>query len=271
MPPIHIAPTTDNQNEELMTVLATSVDSLFINNDYTPLLRLCRFFIKKHPQLLHDAVSNNHLDLLLKFLPLASIDILQKKNDVGETILLHAIRLNRIEIIKVLLEKKDSKQLIEYIDENKNNIFHLIASYSTSSEILDLIINDLLQKSIPIQEKFDQVNHDGYTPLQLSISKNNLLVTKYFLKYFNTNVHETKNLTGDNLLHLAVRYGDLEMIKYLIEEGKLIQQGNQCNLTMTPSELAQSLKRQDIMEYLNEKYPREQLEEDSSSSSDEDD
>lgn len=57
------------------------------------------------------------------------------------------------------------------------------------------------------------------------------------------------------------------MVKYLIEEGKLLQEGNQNNLNMTPKELAQSLQRQDIVEYLNEKYPQTQINADSSSSS----
>ncbi|CAF4310165.1 unnamed protein product, partial [Adineta steineri] len=96
-------------------------------------------------------------------------------------------------------------------------------------------------------------------------------LTKHLLKYFKTNIYETQKRFCDNLIHLAVRFGDLEMVKYLIEDGELNQLGNQSNLTMTPSELAQSLERHDIAQYLNVKYPPPQISEDTSSSSDDDD
>ncbi|CAF3636284.1 unnamed protein product [Rotaria sordida] len=261
---LHIDSTKD-ANKNLIDTIHDAVESLFLNNDYTLFLRLCRPFIKKRPKLLHDALDNNYSDLLLKFIPIASIDILQQTNELGETILLHALRLNQIEIIQTLLQRNKSEELIQYIDDKRNNIFHLIASHSISLEILDLLINYLHEKLISIKEKFDHFNQDYQTPLQIAISKNNLLLTKSLLQYSNTNIHEIKNRTGDNLIHLAVRYGDLAMIKYLIEDGKLIKQGNQSNLTMTPTELAQSLKHDDILKYLNEIYPQEEIDDDSSS------
>ncbi|CAF1191711.1 unnamed protein product [Rotaria sordida] len=261
---LHIDSTKD-ANKNLIDTIHDAVESLFLNNDYTLFLRLCRPFIKKRPKLLHDALDNNYSDLLLKFIPIASIDILQQTNELGETVLLHALRLNQIEIIQTLLQRNKSEELIQYIDDKRNNIFHLIASHSISLEIFDLLINYLHEKLISIKEKFDHFNQDYQTPLQIAISKNNLLLTKSLLPYSNTNIHEIKNRTGDNLIHLAVRSGDLAMIKYLIEDGKLIKQGNQSNLTMTPSELAQSLKHDDILKYLNEIYPQEEIDDDSSS------
>lgn len=68
--------------------------------------------------------------------------------------------------------------------------------------------------------------------------------------------------TGDNLIHLAVRNHDLIMVKYLIEEVKLIEQINQFNLSMTPIELAKSLKQDDIAEYLKQKYPQPEINDD---------
>lgn len=113
MSPIHTAQTTEDPSEKFIAALTASVESLFINNDYTSLFRICRSFIKKRPQLLHDALSKNHSDLLSEFIPVASIEILQQKNEVSESVLLHAIRLNRIEIIKVLLKKKIRKNLLK--------------------------------------------------------------------------------------------------------------------------------------------------------------
>ncbi|CAF3425593.1 unnamed protein product [Rotaria sp. Silwood2] len=262
--------TSKDASIDVIDKIRDAAELLFLKNDYTLFLRLCRSFVKKRPKLLHDALDNNYFDLLLKFIPIATIEILQLKNELDETFLLHSLRLNRIEIIQALLERKNSEKIIEHIDENKNNIFHLIASYSISPEILDLLINYLHEKSISIQEQFDHLNQDSQTPLQLAICKNNLLATKCLLKYSNSNIHDKKNRTGDNLIHLAVRHGNLEMVKYLIEEGKLIKQGNQFNSTTTPSELARSLKHDDIMKYLNETYPQEDIDEDDDTDSDDD-
>jgi ankyrin repeat protein len=135
-------------------------------------------------------------------------------------------------------------------------------------EILDLLIHHLREKSINIQENFDHVDEDNRTPLQLAISNNNLPATRYFLKYCNKNVYDTNNNTGDNLIHLAVRYSDLTMLKYLLNEGNLSEQGTQTNLKMTPIELARSIKRDDMVKYLNELYPQPEFDEDESSNED---
>jgi ankyrin repeat protein len=167
------------------------------------------------------------------------------------------------------LEKKDSEILLDDVDKKNNNIFHILALNSSLQQIFDLLINYLLEKNIPIQQKFDQSNQDHQTPLQLAVYKNNLMATKSLLKYFNTNICETVNRTGDNLIHLAVRHCDLAMVKYLIEDGKLTQQGNQSNLSMTPVELARSLKRNDdVIEYLNEKYSLDIIDQDDNSDDD---
>ncbi|CAF4231048.1 unnamed protein product, partial [Adineta steineri] len=64
LPTTSSAPINGNYNDKFMDILSKSVESLFQKNDYTQLLRICRTFIKKKPQLLHDAVTNNHSDLL---------------------------------------------------------------------------------------------------------------------------------------------------------------------------------------------------------------
>ncbi|CAM2705369.1 unnamed protein product [Rotaria socialis] len=246
--------TVEDVNDTLITALKKAFISFFSRNDNKFFLRLGRSFIEKQPEILHDALKNNQSSHLIEFIQVARIDILQQKNEHNETFVLYAVRLNRVDVIQALLERKNSEKLIDDMDEKKNNIFHFVALYSKSSEIPDLLIQYLLDKSIPIQAKFDQCNQNHQTPLQLAICEKNLSVTKSIFKHFNTNVHQTKDLTGDNLVHLAVRKGDLTTVKYLIEEGKLLDQGNQSNLTMSPIELAKSLKHDDIVKYLNEKY-----------------
>jgi ankyrin repeat protein len=268
IPSNQLPATTTDTDDAVMNKLANSIESIFLNNDYDAFFRVCRSFLKNSPELIHTAIDNNYMDLLLKFIPTSLNVILQQKNSLGETVLLHALRLNRLEIIQAILKKDKSDVLLEAIDEKDNNIFHIIALYSIPLETINFLINHLVKNSINISKKFDRFNQDHCTPLQLSISKNNLLATKSFLKYFQTNIHQ--NLTGDNLLHLAVRCGNLSMVQYLIENGQLINQVKQSNLQMTPKDLAQSLKHHDMVEYFNEIFPPQEIDENDSSDDDDD-
>ena len=271
LPPMHLTEPKDDEYEKLLDKIIVAVVSLFADNDNKPLFRLSRPLLKRKPQTLHQALDNDHLSLMVDFIPLASLEILQARNERGETLLLHAIRLNRINVVQALMDSKHASIIVSDVDNEKNNIFHILASNTNASDLLDLVIQFLETKntSTPIGERFDQPNESGCTPLQVSVCQNNLLATQRLFKYSKTKICLTRNLIGDSLVHLAVRHADLTMIKYLIEEGDLFQQGNQSNLTMTPIELARSLKRQDMVEYFEQKYPRDESEDDDSSDDDE--
>ncbi|CAF3462000.1 unnamed protein product [Rotaria sp. Silwood1] len=251
--------------QQLLDKLSDDVVKLFTENDSKPILRFCRPFIAKRPELLHMAIQNNRSDLPSKFISIAKFDLLKQKNELGETVLLHATRLNRIDIVQALLEKNDFDKLLEDINSRKQNIFHILAMNVNSQDILDLVVEHLVKKSINISEKFDHVDDDYHTPLQLAIIKSNLSATRQFLKHFNKTVCDNNNNRGDNLIHLAVRYSDLAMLKLLLDDGKLMEQGTQSNLTMTPLELARSMKRNDMIEYFNEIYCQPEVDENDSS------
>jgi ankyrin repeat protein len=195
-----ITPTNEDPSQIILDKLAESVASLFCNEDFKPILRICRPFIRKRPELLHAAISNNHSDLIPKFIPIATIDLLREKNRLGETTLLHAARLNRIDIIRAILEKQNSDKLLEDTNDKQQNVFHLLALNNNSDGILDLMINHLLKNSIDIQDKFDHIDADNQTPLQLAISNNNLSAIDHLLKYFNNDIHVKNNHAVDDLI-----------------------------------------------------------------------
>lgn len=251
-----------NPNEQMMKTLAASIESIFLHDDYNDFFRVCRAFLLKSPQLIHRSLDNNHFDLLLKFIPISLNEILQKTNDHGETFLLHVIRLDRLPIIQAILTKNKFEVLLDATDKKQNNLFHIIVLNSISSETIQWLFDHFHKHSINIVQTFDRANDDHWTPLQLAIRENNLPVTKHFLPHFRTDVYETKNSTGDNLIHLAVRYGDLNLVKYLIEDGELIEQGRFSNLNMNPVELARSLQHDDMIEYFERIYPEQDSEED---------
>ncbi|CAF0934836.1 unnamed protein product [Adineta steineri] len=263
-PPVKSNQTTDTNSEKHEENIAT----LFTTNSFTPLLRICRSTIKKQPHLFHTAIENNYSYLLSQFIPIATLELLQLTNQLGETVLLHILRLNRLDIFKILLEKKRFAELIDAVNNKKQNTFHILALNKDAEEICDLLIEYLMKKSINIEEKFGNVDEDNRTPLELSIINDNLPITRYLLKHFDKNVCQTTDDTGDNLIHLAVRHSNLAMLNYLLNEGELKKHGNQTNLTMTPIELAQSLKHDDMVKYLNEIYPQPDFHEDESSDDD---
>jgi ankyrin repeat protein len=179
-----LSPINEDASQQILDKLAHGIASLFSNKDFLPVLRICRPFIRKRPELLHEAISKNYSDLLPNFISVAGIKLLHQKNQFGETVLLHAARLNRIDIIKAILRRENSDKLLEDINDKRQNIFHILALNMNSDEILSLLIDHLLKKSINIQETFDYVDKDNHTPLQLATLKNNLSAIRYLSKYF---------------------------------------------------------------------------------------
>mgnify|MGYP006983681089 FL=1 len=84
-------PSADNFSD----ILVKCISAVFINNDFDDFYRLCRGQLREKPELLHTAIENNNIDVLIKSIPLSLNSILRLKNSNGETALLHAIRLDR--------------------------------------------------------------------------------------------------------------------------------------------------------------------------------
>lgn len=244
----------------IMQKLNESIEHLFLHNDYQPILRTCRLSVQKRPELLHHAIRHGYSDLVSTFVPIAGMKLMQEKNEQGETVLLHAARLNHCKIVQAVLGRKESEKLLADTNEKRQNILHILASNTNSIEILDFFIDYLLKKAVDIGKEFDHADDDNHTPLQLAIRHNHLPMARYFLKYFNKNVSMKSDRVQDNLIHLSIRYADLTMLKYLIDEGQMVEQGNQTNASMTPIELAQSLNRDDMIDYLKTIYPQAEQE-----------
>ncbi|CAF0934885.1 unnamed protein product [Adineta steineri] len=248
-----------NNVQLVLDKIADSIALLFTTNSFTPLLRICRLFVQKQPHLFHTAIEKNyfyllsqfipitplkllqqknqlgetillhilrlnHLDVLKillehkkfdellddvnnkkqnifhilalnkdaeeicdlsQFIPITPLKLLQQKNQLGETILLHILRLNHLDVLKILLEHKKFDELLDDVNNKKQNIFHILALNKDAEEICDLLIEDLVKKSINIEEKFGNVDEDNRTPLELSIKNDNLPITRYLLKHFN--------------------------------------------------------------------------------------
>ena len=96
-----------------MDKLSDCVTSLFANNDSELLLRLFPLFTRKCTELFHGAIINNYFVLMSSFMSITPNNLLQQKKELDETILLHIACLNRIDILKALLEKEFINKLFK--------------------------------------------------------------------------------------------------------------------------------------------------------------
>ncbi|CAF1295150.1 unnamed protein product [Adineta ricciae] len=238
-------------DEGLQAKVYESVTALFSENDLKPFLRISRAFIRKQPQLLHIAIARNYSDLLVKFIPGTNIDLFQSTNPHGESLLLHAVRLNRLSVVRALLELKKSTELLDAVNNEGENIVHLMAKDKELKEMFDVFAEYCERKSINMHEKFDKVEKTNRRLLKLAIMHNNLWAVRALLPGFDKDVCKSND---DNLIHLAVRYGDLELLKCLLDNEELKKQGNERSGSVTATELAESLKHDETVKYLKKVY-----------------
>ncbi|CAF0998513.1 unnamed protein product, partial [Didymodactylos carnosus] len=245
---------TENFVETFLLKLQNDLANLIIDNDTGPLIHRTRKLVNIYPDnLLHCAIENGHTLLaqqVAKEVATLPNSIIERKNDRGETAILLAAKENRIDVLKTLLSIRID--LINALDNENDNIFHLLMPQSTSNETTEFLLNYLNRQLVNIKEKFDRRNTAGFTPLQLAVKNNNLDKTKMLIEIGQFNVDIIDQTNGDNLIHLAVRTNNLPLVKYFIDTE--ILNGLSTNFTMTPHELSKSLNRQAIYDFLEEKY-----------------
>ena len=190
--------------------------------------------------------------VLIECIPGTNIDLFQSTNHNDESFLLHSVRLNRLSVVKALFELKNSVELLDAVNNDGENIVHLMAKDKKLEEMFDEFVDYCKRKSINMQEKFDKVEKTNWGLLDSAIVHNNLWGVRALLPGFDKDVCKSN---GDNLIHLAVRYGDLELLKCLLDNAGLKKQGNERSESMTPTELAESLKHDEMVKYLKKIYP----------------
>ena len=77
--------------------------------------------------------------------------------------------------------------------------------------------------------------------------KGHLDVVKYAMKYGDRK--EPRNLRGETALHIAAKNGQLEIVKYLMDQ-KTIDKEPKNNRGETPSDLAKENGHEDIVEFM---------------------
>lgn len=164
-----------------------------------------------------NSVGEQSLNLAVKERNIQAVKLYLKSNDYQnisgpqDTYLDTAIRLNRLDIIKLLVECGE--------DVNKRTISKksslIEACWYGNSEIVEYLI-----------EQGADVNYYSSigTPLVFSVAKNDLEIIKILIKH-KANVHLTTE-DNDSILFWAITNDSHDVVRYLVENGALINTEN---------------------------------------------
>lgn len=162
----------------------------------------------KHP--LYEVVKINRIDLVEQFINEKNINL---TNDSGETPLFWA---KSFEMFKFLLEHE-----AKFEHENEN-IFHKLVVSVTGTEFVKILLY-AEEKGFQISEYINQYNHQGNTVLHKAVKKRefNAELFKTLIEIGRADVNlPTKD--GETALDLAVDWGHVETVRYLIDECKAV-------------------------------------------------
>ncbi len=206
---------------------------------------------------LHMAIDYGHKQIAELLLNKMDPHDLVKKNNDGKTPLALAIELQDFSNGNRILLKMNASDLT-MLDDDNNNYIQLALLNSSLSIIPDilnkvgddsmlthqnnegqnffhLIVNTFLKKDAEIQKIYIDLlkpfighvnidtinveNNDGKTPLQMALkSKKSLELIKLFREKMGDDFLKKKDKNGNTPLHLAAKYGNDEVIDFLLKE-----------------------------------------------------
>jgi len=196
-------------------------------------------FLYNRGRAIHLAVMSNNLEIVKFMVENAGVK-LDKKNGIGWTPVLVATATGNLEMIKYLLSRGAKiRKVKDYFD---NNAIHLAIGTGNVDVIKYLISNkvkvnaknyfdftpiflasrfgylDVVKLLISNGAKYKKsISYIGF-PITQAVKNGHLNIVKYFIEDLGFNVGK-KDSDGYTLLHRAAYYGDLEMVKYLIDRG----------------------------------------------------
>ncbi|KAF4955378.1 hypothetical protein FSARC_11864 [Fusarium sarcochroum] len=199
---------------------------------------------------------------LLEYLIEACPDFIEKKNSEGDTPLMVACRLGRIDTVKILLAANADQSVR---NQKGENILHAAVARNPKAlqlrELLDLL-DPSLRSHLFLQRK--NLNENGTTPLHAWVSqasgvqpdnypyrysyysvskpyygreKETVRMLKLLLKYSKGEELEMLNGAGDTCLHTAIMFDMIALVQVLVDfKSSLVYRENAVG--RTPAELA---------------------------------
>lgn len=126
---------------------------------------------------------------------------------------------NKFEFLEILLDLQDDiKPLLMQGDENENKFIHCLVVHCELQEIR-FVVNKLKEKfnNSDFKEFITSKGHNGWDILQMSIRLSKNIKIFEFLWQIIQNYNNFKNVDncGMNLVHLAVAFGNTEILNFL--------------------------------------------------------
>ena len=193
---------------------------------------------------LHVAIKYNRIEIVKKLLDKLTDEDLIITNKNGMTPL-HLV--THKEIIKILLKRLSSKDLVIKNDKGQTPLY-VAVSYNRI-KIVEILIEKLSGKDLMIP------NNDGYTPLH--VASNNIKIVNMFLEKLSNEDLIIPDNNGNTYLHIAIRYNWTKIIKLYLDrlsyKGLIIQDNN----GNTPLHVAIKNELVIIVQLLLERLPKE--------------
>jgi ankyrin repeat protein len=165
----------------------------------------------KTNEYLFECMRNHEWDKLKETINSYENINLNKKDGNNYNLILYAIKYNRLDIVKLLLEKKCNIDVVDFY--NRSLLYEAIISdyYDIIEAIINYAVENIGLSIIDIKDNAGQI------PLHYAIKNNKIEIIKLLLKNkSNVNIH---NNDGYNSLHLAIRKKNLEVCKMIIDNG----------------------------------------------------
>lgn len=174
-------------------------------------LRISELDAGNRAEVLFEAIENVEHDLVT--LMIKGIDY-HVKNRNG-TLLHAAVRSGSMKMIKLIAEEYRGVSLINVTDSDGDTPLHL-ALERRNYEFFQLLIQEYHAEIIP--------NRRGYTLLHNVIGSEDDLTLLRLILRARPSLINYRDQKQRNLLHLAIRYKSLEVIKFLLDEGLKIEE-----------------------------------------------
>jgi ankyrin repeat protein len=154
---------------------------------------------------LHKAAIYGQINIIEEF-KWNSISSMKAKGYEGRTILHHACRHGHIELVNTLLNclRRELLHPALSIDDHGNTALHL-AAMSGRESVVDVLTNSFIDTGINYRNKSNQ------SPLDIACSSGYLNIVKKFV------TNAKFDSSGDTILHTAASYGQINTIKYLVD------------------------------------------------------
>lgn len=177
---------------------------------------------------------------------------LDYKNRYGKTPLMHAVQMPWA--IKALLDAGADTAIC---DNNKQTIFHQLASGLPEYQVKEFVEPLLLHPNSKAKDLLQRVDIEGITPIHLAAREGNSSLIEAFYKY-SANSITSKDYQGRTAMHHAVRTLSKESLKKTFGEFLRPDKNNHVNIPdadgWTPLHWACRKSREGVMEMLLSQY-----------------